>query len=56
LRYWSDLSVEQVADLLGCSTGNVKSQSARALGKLRAVLGEDGAWTGLRERRDRRDG
>jgi RNA polymerase sigma factor (sigma-70 family) len=56
MRYWADLSVEQVADLLGCSTGNVKSQSARALGKLRAVLGEDGAWTGLRERRDRRDG
>ena len=38
LRYWEDLSVEQVADLLGCSTGNVKSQSARALDKLRALL------------------
>src|SRR5580692_7881302 len=56
MRYWADLSVEQVADLLGCSTGNVKSQSARALGKLRAVLGEDGTRTGLRERRDSRDG
>jgi RNA polymerase sigma-70 factor (sigma-E family) len=40
LRYWVDLSVEQVADMLGCSPGNVKSQSARALDKLRAVLGE----------------
>jgi len=39
MRYWADLSVEQVADLLGCSTGNVKSQSARGLDKLRAVLG-----------------
>jgi RNA polymerase sigma-70 factor (sigma-E family) len=39
MRYWSDLSVVQVADLLGCSTGNVKSQSARGLDKLRAVLG-----------------
>jgi RNA polymerase sigma-70 factor (sigma-E family) len=39
MRYWSDLSVEQVADLLGCSTGNVKSQSARRLDKLRAVPG-----------------
>jgi RNA polymerase sigma-70 factor (sigma-E family) len=39
MRYWSDLSVQQVADLLGCSTGNVKSQSARGLEKLRAVLG-----------------
>jgi RNA polymerase sigma-70 factor (sigma-E family) len=40
LRYWADLSVEQVADVLGCSTGNVKSLSARALDKLRAVLGD----------------
>jgi RNA polymerase sigma-70 factor (sigma-E family) len=40
LRYWADLSVEQVADLLGCSTGNVKSQSARALDKLRPLLSE----------------
>ena len=40
LRYWEDLSVEQVADMLGCSTGNVKSLSARSLDKLRAVLGE----------------
>ena len=38
LRYWADLSVDQVADILGCSTGNVKSQSARALDKLRTVL------------------
>jgi RNA polymerase sigma-70 factor (sigma-E family) len=40
LRYWEDLSVEQVADMLGCSTGNVKGLSARSLDKLRAVLGE----------------
>jgi RNA polymerase sigma-70 factor (sigma-E family) len=40
LRYWADLSVDQVADMLGCSPGNVKSQSARALDKLRAVLGD----------------
>lgn len=38
LRYWEDLSVEQVADLLGCSPGNVKSQSARSLDKLRTLL------------------
>jgi RNA polymerase sigma-70 factor (sigma-E family) len=46
LRYWSDLSVEQVATLLDCSTGNVKSQSSRALDKLRVLLadapGDDG--------------
>ena len=46
LRYWEDLSVEQVAELLGCSTGNVKSQSARSLGKLRAVLGDAAAEHG----------
>ena len=40
LRYWADLSVEQVAAALGCSPGNVKSQSARALDKLRVVLGD----------------
>jgi DNA-directed RNA polymerase specialized sigma24 family protein len=40
LRYWADLSVAQVADVLGCSLGNVTSHSADALDKLRAVLGE----------------
>jgi RNA polymerase sigma factor (sigma-70 family) len=38
LRYWDDLSVEQTADALGCSTGNVKSQSARGLARLREAL------------------
>ena len=46
LRYWEDLSIEQVAGLLGCSPGNVKSQSARSLDKLRAVLGDAAAEHG----------
>jgi RNA polymerase sigma factor (sigma-70 family) len=38
LRYWADMSVEQVAEVLGCSAGTVKSQCARALEKMRPVL------------------
>ena len=38
LRYYCDLSVEQTAQLMGCSTGNVKSQSARGLATLRNLL------------------
>jgi RNA polymerase sigma-70 factor (sigma-E family) len=50
LRYWADLSVEQVAAVLGCSAGNVKSQSARTLDKLRAALGDAVAEPGVGER------
>jgi RNA polymerase sigma-70 factor (sigma-E family) len=35
LRYWADLSDAQVAELLGCSEGTVRSQAWRALAKLR---------------------
>jgi RNA polymerase sigma-70 factor (sigma-E family) len=35
LRYWEDLSEQQVADALGCSLGNVKSQANRGLRRLR---------------------
>lgn len=35
LRYWDGLTETQVAAVLGCSVGNVKSQASRALAKLR---------------------
>lgn len=40
LRYWEDLSVEETARLLGCSTGTVKSTASKGLAKLRYALGE----------------
>jgi RNA polymerase sigma factor (sigma-70 family) len=46
LRYWADLSVDQTAALLDCTPGNVKSQSARALGKLRLVLDDAATESG----------
>jgi RNA polymerase sigma factor (sigma-70 family) len=42
LRYYEDLSEKEIADLLGVSTGTVKSQASRALDKLRAALGDRG--------------
>lgn len=38
LRFFDDLSVDTVADVMGCSTGTVKSQSAKGLTKLRQAL------------------
>lgn len=35
LRFYEDLSVEQVADLLDCSVGTVKSRTSRALDRIR---------------------
>ena len=59
LRYWEDLSVDQAAQVLGCTPGNVKSQSARAQGKLRAGLAAAEAETGTApadgSRRDARE-
>jgi RNA polymerase sigma-70 factor (sigma-E family) len=38
LRYFEDLSEAQVADLLGCSTGTVKSSASRGVARLRELL------------------
>jgi DNA-directed RNA polymerase specialized sigma24 family protein len=39
LRYWEDLSEADVAELLGCSVGTVKSTAYRGLARLREVMG-----------------
>jgi len=38
LRFICDMSVEEVGQLLGCTPGTVKSQTAHGLGKLRQTL------------------
>ena len=38
LRYYSDLTVDQTAKVLGCSAGTVKSQTAKGLIALRRAL------------------
>ena len=50
LRYFQDLTVDEVADVLGCSPGTVKSQTHHALAKVRQLLGEQG--TDLKETED----
>jgi RNA polymerase sigma-70 factor (sigma-E family) len=38
LRYWTDLPVSEVADILGCSAGTVTSTASRAAARLAEVI------------------
>ena len=41
LRYFEDLPEAQVADLLGCSVGTVKTHTSRGIRRLRELLGDE---------------
>lgn len=42
LRYYEDLTEEQIAEVLGCARGTVKSQSSAAIAALRRALAAAG--------------
>jgi len=41
LRHWEDLPIHEVARVLRCTEGTVKSQSAKAITTLRTMIGTD---------------
>ncbi len=52
LRYFDDLNEAEIADMLGCSAGTVKSQISRGLARLReATAGQDEAARAARRGR-----
>ena len=56
LRYWADLSVAEVADILGCSAGTVKSTASRAAARLaEAITSGESATTGPATRPSRKE-
>lgn len=46
LRFYCDLPVERAAQVLGCTPGTVKSQTAKALNALRIALSPDAGTAG----------
>jgi RNA polymerase sigma-70 factor (sigma-E family) len=49
LRYYEDLTEAQIADVLGCAPGTVKSQSSAAIGALRRALAASGVGAAVGE-------
>jgi RNA polymerase sigma-70 factor (sigma-E family) len=49
LRYYEDLTEAQIAAVLGCARGTVKSQSAAAIGALRRALAASGVGEAVTE-------
>ncbi len=45
LRYYEELSEAETADALGVSVGTVKSQTSRAMARLRSRIGDDPAFS-----------
>ena len=48
LRFGEDLSERQAAEMLGCSVGTVKSQTSKALARLRIMLRTESEGTWIR--------
>ncbi|MBM6402123.1 SigE family RNA polymerase sigma factor [Phycicoccus sonneratiae] len=55
LRYYEDLGVAEVATLLGCREGTVKSQTARGIGALRRAYQRAGGDLGVDDRGPREE-
>jgi RNA polymerase sigma-70 factor (sigma-E family) len=54
LRYYEDLTEAQTAAVLGCTVGSVKTQTSRALNKLRGIVGiADGEYRPAAQRNQR---
>ena len=49
LRYYEDLTEAQIAEVLGCATGTVKSQSSAAIAALRRALAASGIGEAVEE-------
>jgi RNA polymerase sigma-70 factor (sigma-E family) len=49
LRYYEDLTEAQIAEILGCAPGTVKSQSSAAIGALRRALAASGTGEAMGE-------